>query len=154
MRISPSGIPKWRGACCWRIRGTEAFAFIAARIHTKLDDEFPEIIESLFSIIYPHYLRPMPSAAIAQMHLDPEQGKLMSGLRIAKGAMLHSAPVSGVPCKFRTCYDTVLWPLQVAGADWRTPDRVQPTVPGGNGAAVVRLELRCFEDVTFAKLGL
>ncbi len=58
----------------------ESFAFIAARIHTKLDDEFPEIIESLFTIVYPHYLRPMPSASIVQLQLDPEQGRLTSGL--------------------------------------------------------------------------
>jgi type VI secretion system protein ImpG len=132
----------------------ESFAFISARIHTKLDDEFPEVIESLFSIVYPHYLRPMPAASIVQFHLDPEQGKLMSGLRVAKDSVLYSAAVQGVPCKFRTCYDTTLWPLQVTNADWRSADRVTPVVPGISGAAVVRLELKCFEDVTFAKLGL
>jgi type VI secretion system protein ImpG len=132
----------------------ESFAFIAARIHTKLDDEFPEVIESLFTIIYPHYLRPIPSASIVQLHLDPEQGRLTSGLKVPKDSVLYSAPVNGVPCKFRTCYETTLWPIQVKSADWRSADRVTPVVPGINGMAVVRLELQCFEDVTFAKLGL
>lgn len=132
----------------------ESFAFIAARIHTKLDDEFPEVIESLFSIVYPHYLRPMPAASIVQFHLDPEQGKLTSGLRIPKDSVLYSAPVNGVPCRFRSCFETTLWPIDVKSADWRSADRVTPVVPGVNGMAVVRLELQCYEDVTFSKLGL
>jgi type VI secretion system protein ImpG len=38
----------------------EGFAFLAARIHTKIDDEFPEVIESLLDVLYPYYLRPIP----------------------------------------------------------------------------------------------
>src|SRR5882757_3782516 len=48
----------------------EAFAFLAARIHLKIDDEFPEITEALLSILYPHYIRPLPSMSIVEMHLD------------------------------------------------------------------------------------
>ena len=53
----------------------ESFAFLAARVHLKIDDEFPEITEALLSILYPHYIRPIPSTSIVQFHLDPEQGK-------------------------------------------------------------------------------
>jgi len=38
----------------------EAFAFISGRIHKKIDDDFPEITESLLSIVYPHYVSPIP----------------------------------------------------------------------------------------------
>ena len=51
----------------------EAFAFIAGKIRQKIDDEFPEITESLFEVLYPHYIRPVPSMAIAQFDLDPAQ---------------------------------------------------------------------------------
>ena len=37
----------------------EGFAFLAARVHLKIDDEFPEITEALLSILYPHYIRPL-----------------------------------------------------------------------------------------------
>ena len=52
----------------------EAIAFLAARVHLKIDDEFPEITEALLSILYPHYIRPIPSMSIVEMHLDAEQG--------------------------------------------------------------------------------
>src|SRR5713226_5527689 len=50
----------------------EAFAFLAARVHLKIDDDFPEITESLLSILHPHYIRPVPSMSIVEMHLDSE----------------------------------------------------------------------------------
>ncbi len=38
----------------------EAFAFLAARVRLKIDDEFPEITESLLGILYPRFSRPCP----------------------------------------------------------------------------------------------
>lgn len=130
----------------------EGFAFLAARIYTKIDDEFPAIVESLLSILYPYYLRPIPSASVVQFHLDPEQGKLMSGLDVPKDALLYSAPVSGTPCKFRTCYDTTIWPVVVKSADWRSPERITPSVVLHGAVAVIRVELNCFADVSFSQL--
>lgn len=132
----------------------EAFAFLAARIYVKIDDEFPEVVESLLSVLYPYYLRPIPSASVVQFHLDPEQGKVMTGLPIPRGSLLYSAPVAGTPCKFQTCYDTTLWPIEVKSADWRSADRIQPPVGVTGAAAVIRLELNCFADVKFSKLDL
>jgi type VI secretion system protein ImpG len=132
----------------------EGFAFLAARIYQKLDDEFPQIVESLISVLYPYYLRPIPSASVVQFHLDPEQGKLMTGLPIPKGSLLYSPPVQGTPCKFQTCYDTTLWPIEVKSADWRSADRVQPPAGVSGAAAVIRIELHCLPDVSFSKLGL
>src|SRR5207247_10710509 len=54
----------------------EGFAFLAARIHLKLDDDFPELSDALLSVVYPHYLRPLPSMSLVEFHLDPEQRKL------------------------------------------------------------------------------
>jgi type VI secretion system protein ImpG len=51
----------------------EAFAFLTARVHLKIDDEFPEITEALLSILHPHYLRPIPSMTVAEFHMDSSQ---------------------------------------------------------------------------------
>jgi type VI secretion system protein ImpG len=131
----------------------EAFAFLAARVHLKIDDEFPEITEALLTVLYPHYLRPIPSMSIVEFDLDPAQGNLSTGLPIPKGSVLYSPPVNGVPCKYRTCYDTTLWPLRLAEAQWRSPDRFQPPLKA-DATAALRLEIRCFQDVTFDKLDL
>ena len=117
----------------------EAFAFLAARVHLKIDDEFPEITEALLSIIYTHFIRPVPSMTIADFRVNPEQGQIGGGLKIPRGSMLSSRPVGGVPCKFRTCYDTYVWPLSVVAAEWKTPDRLQPAIKAPEAAAVLRV---------------
>src|SRR5271165_4885913 len=132
----------------------EAFAFLAARVHLKIDDEFPEITEALLGIIYPHFIRPIPSMSVVQLNLDPDKGKLTTGLVIGRNDTVYSKPVDGVPCKFWTCYETTLWPITVASADWRTPDRLTPSIKSGDASGVVRLELRCPADLEFPKMEL
>ena len=135
-------------------RMLEAFAFLAGRIHLKIDDEFPEITEALLNILYPHYLRPIPSMAVAQFRVDPDQVSPETGLKLERGALLNSRPVAGVPCKFRTCYDVTFWPVEVAHAEWTTPDRLKPAIKASDAVAAVRILLRCPGDLTFAKLSL
>jgi type VI secretion system protein ImpG len=132
----------------------EAFAFLAARVHLKLDDEFPEITEALLSIVYPHFIRPVPSMTVVEFRTQPGQSQIGSGMRIDRGTLLSSRPVGGVPCKFRTCYDTVLRPLSVVAADWKTPDRLQPAVRAADAVGALRVEIQCWPDVTFGKLSL
>jgi type VI secretion system protein ImpG len=136
-------------------RMIEAFAFLAARVRLKIDDDFPEITESLLGIIYPHFIRPLPAMSIVQFHLDPEKGKLTTGLRIERDTLLYSRPVDGIPCKFRTCYETTLWPIAVTNATWTTPDRLKPAVQVADAVGVLRVELNCTSsDLEFSKLEL
>ena len=130
----------------------EAFAFLAARVHLKLEDEFPEITEALLSVVYPQLVRPIPSMSVVEFQLDPEKGKLTSGLRIDRNSQLFSKPISGVPCTFRTCYETTLWPVTVAAAELSPPSRLKPAVKTNDSAWAIRLELRCAKDVNFVSL--
>ncbi|MCC7174059.1 MAG: type VI secretion system baseplate subunit TssF [Bryobacterales bacterium] len=135
-------------------RLVEAFAFLAARVHLKIDDEFPEISEALLGILYPHYVRPIPSMTVVEFSLDPEQGKLTSAMPVPRGSMLYSRPVDGVPCRFQTCFETTLCPVTVSEAQWRTPDRLNPPLRAPDAAAACRVELTCYPEVTFEKLEL
>jgi type VI secretion system protein ImpG len=129
----------------------QAFAFLAARVQHKLDDDFPELTDALLGVLYPHYLAPIPSMAMVEFVLDPDQGKLTTGHRIERGATLYSQPVAGSPCRFRTCYPVSLWPIEVASARLDAPDRMGPS---RGAAAVIRLELRCQGGTTLPEIGL
>ncbi len=135
-------------------RLVEAFAFLAARVHLKIDDEFPEITSAILSILYPHYMRPIPSMSVAEFIVDPAHVKPESGLKVDRGAIVRSRPLNGVPCKFRTCYDITFWPLSVTEAEWTTPDRLKPPIKSSDAVAAVRVRLRCAEDIVFPKLSL
>jgi len=130
----------------------EAFAFLTARVHLKIDDEFPEITEALLTVIYPQLVRPIPSMSIVEFQLDTEKGKLTSGIPIPRNSALQSRPVQGVPCTFRTCYDTVLWPVSVAAAEMKPPSRLQPAINAGDAGTAIRLQLNCAPGVTFQEL--
>ena len=132
----------------------EAFAFLAARIHLKIDDDFPEITESLLDVLYPHFLRPIPSMSVVEFNVDPEQGKLTTSLRIPRNALLYSRRVDGIPCKFRTCYETLVSPLRVSQARWRSPERLTPPLKAPDATAACSIELTCFPDVQFKALAL
>src|SRR5579872_4258642 len=90
----------------------ESFAFLTARVRLKLEDEFPELTNSLLGLLYPHYLAPIPSMSIAQFLLDPGQGQLTSGFTIPRESRLIYREVRGVPCRFKTAYPVTLWPIE------------------------------------------
>jgi type VI secretion system protein ImpG len=133
----------------------EAFAFLAARVHKRIDEDVPEISEALLEIVYPHYVRPIPSMSLVEIELDREQGKLTSGLPVPRNSLLYSKrEVQGQACKFTTCYETMLWPLRVAALEWMTPDRLKPAMRVTDAVAALRLELHCFTDLEFKALEL
>ena len=134
----------------------EGFAFMAARVHRRLDDDFPQLSESLLNLLYPSYLRPIPAMTIVEMLPDPAQGKKTAGLTVPRGTVLLSRQtVDGMPVRFNTSYDVALWPLRVSEAEWRQPERlprpVRSTV-GTQAVAAARLRLTCGADVTFGGL--
>jgi type VI secretion system protein ImpG len=49
----------------------EGFAFLAGRVHERLDDDFPEITGGLLEQLFPHFLRPFPSCTILEMKPIP-----------------------------------------------------------------------------------
>lgn len=130
----------------------EGFAFLASRVHRRLDDDFPEISESLLEILHPQLVRPVPSMCIVDMPLDPSQGRMPDGFRVKRGSTLHSRPVQGVPCSFRTAYDTTIWPLRVKSAEWTTAERAAPSVRVRDAAGAIRLEVHAYEGVKLQDL--
>ncbi len=132
----------------------EGFAFLAARVHLKIDDEFPEMTQALLGSVYPEYARPVPSMSLVQLQLDPDKGKLTTGYSVPKESLLYSRPVGGVQCRFRTSYDTTLWPVSVSEAGWVAPHALDPPVRGTESVAALRVLLRTPGDVPFAKLDI
>jgi type VI secretion system protein ImpG len=128
----------------------EAFSLLAARIHLKIDDEFPEITESLLQVLYPHYLAPIPSMSIVQFDLDPEQGKISTGYTIEPHQQIYSKPAQDTICKFRTCYPVTLWPLDVVSARVDLPG--PPDAFGRASPAALVLRLRTQGDASFREL--
>ncbi|OUS24907.1 hypothetical protein A9Q99_22915 [Gammaproteobacteria bacterium 45_16_T64] len=88
----------------------EGFAFLTGRLRQKLDDELPELTHSVMNLLWPNFLRPIPSMSILQFKPMPI---LTEGQRIEKNVEIDSVPVDGTVCRFRTCYDVPIYPLEI-----------------------------------------
>jgi type VI secretion system protein ImpG len=132
----------------------ESFAFLTARVHKKLDDEFPELTDALLNVIYPHYLAPIPSMAIIQLPVDPSRVESPIGFAIDRHASLHSKEVDHLQCQFRTAYPVTLWPIEVTSGRFRLPPFDPSPRPPAGTAAAIRLELECQGATPFAGLEL
>jgi type VI secretion system protein ImpG len=127
---------------------------LTGRIQHKLDDEFPELTTALLGVLYPHYLAPIPSMAIAQFELDPGRGRFPEGFLIDRSNRLRTKAIGDQPCKFRTGYPVRLWPVQVAGAMLMRPPFPRGMSPPRETAAALRLQLECQGGMKFAELQL
>jgi type VI secretion system protein ImpG len=98
----------------------ESFAFMAARIHLKMDAEFPRFSQHLLEIVYPHYLAPTPSMTVVQMTPTYEEGALASGYSVPRGAALRSilGRRDQTSCEYRTSQEVRLWPLELTHAEY------------------------------------
>lgn len=133
----------------------ESFAFLAARVHLRLEDDLSEVTSALLQLLYPHYLRPMPAMSVAEFQIDPAQGKQSAAVIVPRGTQLVTKrKVEGMPCRFRTAYPVQLWPMSVAECAWRSPEQIATPLRVAGAAAVLRIMLRATEDVALAQTGL
>ncbi len=132
----------------------ESFALLAGRIHHKLDDEFPELTDSLLGVLYPHFLAPIPSMSVVQFVLDPSRDQLPNGFTIPRHSRLRTAPINNLPCRFRTAYPVELWPVTLTSASLQSPPFPRDFDPPRRTASALRLQFECQSQLTFSKLTL
>ncbi len=98
----------------------EGFAFLAARVQLELEMQYPAFTGHLLEIIYPHYLAPTPSMAIATMEPDDALAGMDDGFLLKRHTPLRSRVIEGgqTACFFRTASDLTLWPLRIAEAEY------------------------------------
>jgi type VI secretion system protein ImpG len=123
----------------------EGFAFLAARVHLKLDAEYPRFTQGLLETVYPDYLCPIPSMAIVKFEPEAQEGSLATGFKIKRGTLLRSQLGKGdrTACTFSTAQDVRLLPLTVTGAAYFIRDMAELNLPRELGAkAAFRIRLK------------
>jgi type VI secretion system protein ImpG len=134
----------------------ESFAFLTGRIHKKLDDDFPEITDSLLQVVYPHYVRPFPSVSIAHFGTGDETSQMSVPARVPRGTALQTREVRGAACRFRTSYDVELWPVRIVKAGYENiydADGLRGELAGTAGS-VLRIDIGSLSDAGFDRLNV
>ncbi len=89
----------------------EGFALLTARLREKIDDQLPEVTQSLLMLLWPNFLRPVPSMCILQ--LDPIPGSVTERAKVSKDFFIDSTRIDGTSCRFQPTRDTDILPLAV-----------------------------------------
>lgn len=133
----------------------EGFAFLTARIHRKLDDEFPQITEAFLQVMYPHYLQPFPSCTVLQLETAPELPEITAKTVVPRHHPALSPAVGGVQCEFRTAYEVPMWPIKITAASLQLTqgsEYLRRLAP--DAAAAITLEIETQGGLPVQGLGL
>jgi type VI secretion system protein ImpG len=112
----------------------EGFAFSMGRLREKIDDDLPELTEGLVSMLWPHYLRTIPSLSVVAF--TPVLQAVKMAEVMPAGLEVYSRPVGpkNTVCRYRTTRDVMLNPLNISGVTMTTePD----------GRSLLRMRFAC-----------
>jgi type VI secretion system protein ImpG len=118
----------------------EGFAFLTGRLNQKINDQMPELTHGMIEMMWPHYLRPVPSMSVVEF--KPVANAISDLRTIKRGSEVDSVPVEGTACRFRTCYDVDVMPMTVSKA------AIKQDAKGSS----LSLTFACQSGVTFGQL--
>ncbi|MES2530192.1 MAG: type VI secretion system baseplate subunit TssF, partial [Pseudomonadota bacterium] len=134
----------------------ESFSFLSARMQIKLDAEFPRFTQRLLEVLYPNYLSPTPSMAVAQLHPNAREGDFSRGVVVPRGTAFHARIPAGeqTPCEFRSSQDVAMWPIEIVdarltGAPPDIPGLERYLPPHVQVTGALRLRLRTVGEIGF-----
>jgi len=123
----------------------EGFAFSMGRLRQKIDDDLPELTESLVSMLWPHYLRTIPS--LSGGGLTPRLSVMKMAETVPAGLEVTSRPVGpgNTVCRYRTTRAIPLNPLAVEKV-------IMTTEP--DGRSVLKIGFACSELADWSQVDL
>ncbi|HHA1936139.1 TPA: type VI secretion system baseplate subunit TssF [Enterobacter ludwigii] len=120
----------------------EGFAFLTGSLRAKIEDEFPELTHGLLTMLWPNYLRPVPSMTIVQF--TPKAGALAQPAFLERGCSLDSVAQEATVCHFRTCHDMWIFPATLENV----------SAHSGTDVSAITLDLTLPVPVTLEQLDL
>jgi len=96
-------------------RMLESFAYLAARLHRRLEDDLAVVPSALLQSLYPLLANPTPATAIANFATSAQVPPPPTGQSVPRGSLLYAESGQGSRCRFRTAHAVALWPLRLSG---------------------------------------
>jgi type VI secretion system protein ImpG len=95
----------------------QSFAWMASRLRYQLETDQAVLPNALLGLLYPHLEAPLPSMLVGEIEVRPDGANFAHGAMLERGRYVYALAANEfgqqVRCRFRTCYDTPLWPLKV-----------------------------------------
>jgi type VI secretion system protein ImpG len=94
----------------------ESFAFLTARIQTRIDDQHAEIPAAMLGVLHPYLIDPIPPMSSVCFRATENKQPPPSGRIVPRGTPLYAESGQGDFCRFRTCYNVDIRPIQIYDA--------------------------------------
>ncbi len=133
----------------------EGMAYLTAHIRSRIDDDVPEISQTLIRQMWPQFISPFPSATIIEY--TSLINNMATPQRYGKGTRVLSDPVGVkedkerkikgelITCEYRTTTDVLINPLAIVQAE------IKEHVTNGN---LIRLDFEIGANATIDQLEL
>ncbi len=130
----------------------QGFAYSAARIRQKLDDDFPELTDTLLEALYPQYLAQIPSMSIMKIIPSREMDEVV---RIEPGFAVETEIVRGDRCRYQTTQPVTLSPIAITACALAKPPFRAPPRPDLSARACLSFTIGLTNSMKdMAELGL
>ncbi|WP_071059057.1 type VI secretion system baseplate subunit TssF [Pelistega sp. MC2] len=95
----------------------EGFSFLTARIHMKMDAEFPQFTQNLLEVLYPGFTAPTPSMGVVRFEPNNKTKGASDGACIEKNTLLR-ARIQNTECRFVTGNAINIHPITITSAQY------------------------------------
>jgi type VI secretion system protein ImpG len=121
----------------------QASAFLNARVAKLLDDGYSHFTDALLGMLYPHYLRPMPSCSIARIDSSGARANEITTTNVLpRGAAMKSLGQGAALCRFRTVYDVTVAPISIVNVGLEPYPHLPSNLPLPPGAGcAIRIDI-------------
>jgi type VI secretion system protein ImpG len=117
----------------------QGFAYSAARIRQKLEDDFPELTDSLLEALYPQYLAQIPSMSIAKFEPNAEMDEATI---VKSGFSVETETMRGDRCRYQTTQPVQLSPIAVKAINLEKPPFRAPPAPHLNPRGCLSIAIK------------
>jgi type VI secretion system protein ImpG len=119
----------------------QSFAYLTGRLRYQLEVDQALLPNALLTDLYPHLAAPLPSMTIARLETQPDGVGVLERGR----SVIAKVPVDGgakLTCRFRTCFETRLWPITVTDVAIVSPEDYPTLSRDPEVRSVLRVSLR------------
>ncbi len=123
----------------------QVIALLNARIAKRLDDDYARFTSALLSVLYPHYLRPIPAYSIAWLDFgQAKESAITEVTTIARGTELKCVAPAARACRYTTAFEVAIGPYRIAQARYDATVQAPATVSLSAGVtSKIEIDLAC-----------
>ncbi|QUM79871.1 MULTISPECIES: type VI secretion system baseplate subunit TssF [unclassified Moritella] len=136
----------------------DSVALLNARLQQRLDEDYPQLTDSLLQLLFPHYLRPVPAYSMVKMQPHEE---VTAKYTLPRGTHLGLDDVDTDTLVFRTTQDVDLYPISLTDCSASiAPFDIQKPKGAEHAKAMLELTLTTtdptilFSDLELTELSL